>query len=476
MIDQEAILEAESSDSTTQTDLEPSLDTLNRPPGPGYWAGMRQLQRMTTGNMQSFTDLYNKWGDTVCLRTPQGDSVVMIAHPQDVETVLKQKASAFPKGRRYHELIPVLGMGLVNSDGALWRGQRRVVQKQFSQQGTLDFLPIINRYSHRLLAEWGREGDSFQRDVADDMLRTTFSIAGDAFFGTGLEKHAESIRRNFKFALSIAQSRMFQPVKLPLSFPTPKHARFHSAIKSIDSIIYGIIDNYLEKDLLEENCVLARMIAALKKDGQELDRQQLRDEVCTILMVGHETSSVSLCWLLHFLSVHPRVQDRLAEEVLAHQWEGTPSPQDVQSLPYLAAVLNESLRVYPSVPFVLREAAHECELGGYRVKKGSTVVISPWVIHRHKTFWKKPENFEPERWLNRENEKFPAGAYIPFGLGPRTCLGEFMAQLEIKIIVADIVRNYRISPVEGFTPMPRGYISLQPETGMRLNFERRNIV
>jgi len=332
---------------------------------------------------------------------------------------------------------------------------------------------VIQRHSQALLKKWFDLGPQFERDINRDMLVTTFGIAGDAFFGAGIEHHAESIQRNFKFALSNAQRRMFAPVKLPLSFPTPRHIRFRRAMAAIDNIIYGIIDDFIARENVGDECVLASMISALRADGETLDRQQLRDEVCTILMVGHETSSVSLCWLLYLLAKHPQVQDRVFQELVDQPWEEIPSLENVQSANYLSAVLKESLRVYPSVPFVLRQAAHDGELGGYQVKQGSTILVSPWVTHRHQSYWPQADTFTPETWLDTDEKSMHPGAYIPFGFGARICMGKFMAQLELKMIVADIVKNYQISLSPEFTPVPRGYISLQPDTGMTLRFERR---
>jgi enediyne biosynthesis protein E7 len=445
------------------------------PPGPGLLGGFHRLIKLLSGDMSLYEDLFDRYGDTVRLRSPQGDDIVMAFHPDDVQRVLLDHNKNYPKGRRYNELERVLGRGLVNSEGEFWQRQRRLVQPLFNRGSVLALVPIIGRHADRMLAAWGAAGETGERDVGADLLRATFNIAGEAFFGSAIDGHTDAVRENFKFALSVALRRMYAPVNPPIEWPLPSHVRFRRAMAEIDRVIYDIIDSYRPEDGADH--VLARLISAVDPEtGERMDRRQLRDEVDTILMVGHETSSVTVTWALYLLTRHPDVCRRLVEEIDTELGGDEPDVDSLGGLHYLNLVVSEALRVLPSVPFILRQSVNEDRLGGYRIRPGSTICISPWVTHRHPEFWPDPQRFDPSRFEHFDRKTAHRCAYIPFGAGPRTCIGEFMAQLEVKMIVVKVLQRYTLELAPGFEPVCRGFISLHPITGMRMVYRRRRDV
>jgi cytochrome P450 len=442
------------------------------PPGPGRIGSFYELFRLRSGDMARYERLFARYGNTVRLRSPQGDDVVMAFHPDDVQRVLLDHNKNYPKGRRYAELGLVLGQGLVNSEGPLWQRQRRLVQNLFNRNSVLELVPVIRRHADRLLADWEGSEQSGERDVSADMLRATFNIAGEAFFGSAIDGHTDTVRENFKFALSVALRRMYALVNPPIRWPLPSHIRFRRAMAEIDHVIYAIIDSYTSKPGADN--VLARLLrVADPETGERMDRRQLRDEVDTILMVGHETSSVTITWCLYLLTQHPDVCRQLVDEIDRELGGAEPDADCLPRLPYLNSVVCESLRVLPSVPFILRQATADDRLGGHRVLAGTTVCISPWVTHRHPDFWPDGGRFDPTRFDGLDPRSLHRCAYIPFGAGPRTCIGEFMAQLEVKILVIKILQRYSLALAEGFRPVSRGFISLHPVTGMRMAYRRR---
>ncbi len=321
-------------------------------------------------------------------------------HPNDIAHVLRTNVRNYPKGKRYHELAPVLGWGLVNSEGELWRRQRRHVQPQFNHANTLKFVPIIVEHMEAVLRRWDAQPGEFERDINDDMMDVTFGIAGEAFFGAALEAHTDTVREAFKYALSIALKRMYSLVNPPLSWPLPSHLRFRRAMDRVHTVIDGIIDGYQRGAGGEDNVLVRLMNSVDPETGAKMDRAQLRDEIKTILMVGHETSSVTATWALYQVARHPEVYARLTDEIDRALGGRSPTAKDIESMPYLTMVFNECLRLLPSVPFILRSPLEDDVIGGYQVAAGSTVAIVPWVTHRHPEFWSDPLEFMPERFAN----------------------------------------------------------------------------
>jgi cytochrome P450 len=443
------------------------------PPGPGVVGSLRFLANFKTGDMRFYEDLFARYGSTVRLRTPVAEDFVLAFHPDDVGYVLCTNSRNFPKGARYHQLAHVLGRGLVNSEGELWRRQRRHIPPQVNPANTLSFVPLIVKHTQALLQRWDAERGEFLRDINDDMLDVTFAIAGEAFFGAALHEHTEAVRRSFKFALAVALRRMYSLVNPPLHWPFPRHVRFSRAMQQVHAVIDSIIDGYEREGATQDN-VLARLMASVDpQTGQPMSRRQLRDEIKTILMVGHETSSVTATWALYLLAQHAEASANLVEEIDRVLQGRPPTAEDVERMPYLGMVFNECLRVLPSVPFILRSPLEDDTLGGFRVAAGSTVAIVPWVTHRHPEFWPDPERFLPERFADTRRAGWHRHAFLPFGAGQRICLGEFMGQLEGKLMIAQILQRYRLQLVPGFDPRCRGFISLQPMNGMRMLCRRR---
>jgi len=444
-----------------------------QPPGPGPLSSLRYLANFRTGNMRHYEDLFARYGNVVRLRAPGAEDFVMAFHPNDIGHVLRTNSRNYPKGKRYHELVPVLGWGLVNSEGELWRRQRRLVQPQFNHANTLSFVPLIVSHTEALLERWDAIPGEFERDVNDDMMDVTFGIAGEAFFGAALHAHTDTVRRAFKYALSIALRRMYSLVNPPLAWPLPSHVRFRMAMDRVHRVIDEIIDGY-ERGAGDADNVLVRLMSAVDPEtGATMSREQLRDEIKTILMVGHETSSVTATWALYLIAQHPEVGARLTEEIDRVLGGRAPTVKDLEGMPYLGMVFNECLRLLPSVPFILRSPVADDVIGGYPVAAGSTVAIVPWVTHRHPEFWADPARFMPERFEEARLRAMEKLAFIPFGAGQRICLGEFMGQLEGKIMVAMLLQRYRLRLVPGFDPRCRGFISLQPLNGMRMLCRRR---
>jgi cytochrome P450 len=441
-------------------------------PGPGPLESLRYLARFRTGDMRTYERLFERYGNVVRLRCPGHEDVVLAFHPDDIHTVLCVNHRNFPKGERYHELVPVLGMGLVNSEGELWRRQRRLVQSQFSAKTTLGMIPLINRHASELLARWDQHAGTFQRDLEADMLDVSFNIAGEAFFGSELRQHTDVIRRSFKYALSVALERMYAPLPLPLSWPLPKHRRFHRAMRDIHDVIDRIIAAYRERQSEGDNVLVRLMNATDPETGERMSHSQLRDEIKTILMVGHETSSVTAAWALYLLSRNERARELLVQEIDAVLGEREPQASDLERMPYLDMVFCECLRLLPSVPFILRSPLADDVLGNYRVRAGSTVAIAPWVTHRHPDFWPEPLVFRPERFAKGKSAGHKL-SYLPFGAGQRICLGEFMGQVEGKVLVARLLQRYELALVPGREPQCRGFISLQPVGGMWMTCRRR---
>ena len=444
------------------------------PPGPGAFWGIRDLLRVQSGELLVLQKLFGRYGDLVMLRSPFGDRLILVFHPDDVEQVIQLRNRLYVKGTRYGEVGRVLGNGLVNSEGALWHQQRRKVGDLFTPRHVERLIPLIDRNVERIISGWCASTGREERDIKQDIAAIAFGVAAEAFLAMRLEEGlAARIQRSLGYVGAVAVRRAFAAWRLPMGLPLPSHRRFKHEMAAIDRTMDDIITR-ARQDGLAEDHFLARLIASADPDSPA-ERQQLCDELKTIMLVGHETSSAAIVWSLDLLARHPHVQEELRSDLDAVLGDGVPTRETLAKLPYLQQVVQECLRLRPGVPLYLRSPVADDELRGCRIPANTTVLISPWVTHRHPDFWPEPEVFRPERFAHFAESK--AGqhpcAYFPFGYGPRRCIGEYMALLEAQIAIAKVLQRFILQPKQGFVPQGRGYISLQPKNGVRVRITRR---
>src|SRR5579864_3130395 len=339
----------------------------------------------------------------------------------------------------------MLGQGLLVSEGEFWRRQRRLAQPAFHKSRTNDYAATMLEIAQTHIRDW-REGEA--RNIAQEMTALTLDIAVRTLFGTTLPGEANKVGVAMTFLMRYSLRRQRLPFRIPEKWPTPNNRRANRELEFIDSIVYRIIsERRAESNSNHHTDLLALLMGAMDEDGSQMTPQQLHDETMTLFIAGHETTAQMLSWTWFALSGNPAAEARLHEGLSAVLGGRSPEAADFPKLRYLQAVMNEVLRLYPPAYILARETVEPCKIGGYELKLGSTVVLSQWITHRDPRYFEDPEAFRPERWLDGLADRLPAGAYFPFGGGPRRCIGEGFALLESALVIGALAQRFRFKLV-----------------------------
>jgi cytochrome P450 len=400
-----------------------------------------------------------------------GPKRVFLASGHDlIEQVLVTDAKHYIKHFGARAFKPVLGNGLVTSEGAFWHRQRKLVQPAFLKARVQSYVPAMVELTNQMLNAW-TSGKRVQIDFEFEAL--TSKIALKTLFN--LDDHGDRERFDgvLKLAFDLMNARLRRIIKLPLWVPTPANLRLQRAIVELDRTVQGFIASGRSRHH-HGNDLLSRLLLAQHEDGRPMSDRQLRDEAMTLYLAGHETTALTLAWSWYLLSQHRRVEEKLVSEWQRVLRGVTPTAQHLQRLPYTAAVIAESMRLFPPVYVIGREATTELELGGYRVKPGYSVLMSQWVNHRDQNFFPDPEEFRPERWLDGLAKRLPKFAYYPFGGGQRICVGSTFALIEATIILAAVGQHYRFTVDTDAVIDVKPQITLLPANGIPATLECRS--
>jgi cytochrome P450 len=361
----------------------------------------------------------------------------------------------------------------LTSEGEHHRRQRRLAQPAFHRKRIDAYGATMTDYAERYSSRWT---DGAQVDIAHEMMRLTLAIVGKTLFNSDVESEADDVRESLTEIME-----MFQMLLLPYSeylerLPLPQNRRFLRARARLDAVIYRIIS---ERRASGEDAgdLLSMLMHARDEegDGGGMSDRQLRDEVMTIFLAGHETTANALAWTWYLLAQHPEVEAKLHAELdrVLDGGRRLPAVEDLAALRYTEMVFSESMRLYPPAWTVGRLAVKDYEVGGYTVPAGSLVLISQYVMQRDPRFWPDPLRFDPERWTPEARESRPQYSYFPFGAGARRCVGEGFAWMEGSLLIASIARRWRmrLDPAHPVVEHPR--ITLRPKHGVRVTLEKR---
>lgn len=445
-----------------------SLLALPDPPGPRGGLPGRQLLSFRRDPTAHLSRMAARWGD-VSLFHVGPRRMYLLAHPDLVREVLVTQNRNFIKSLALQRARVLLGHGLLTSEGEHHLRQRRLAQPAFHRERIAGYGETMVALTERTSAAW-RDGEII--DASREMNRLTLAIAGKTLFGADVEGEADEIGRALTDALGLF-TRLTNPLGPLLDrLPVPGTLRMRRARARLDATIYAIIA--ARRASGEDTGDLLSMLLAARDeegDGGGMSDEQLRDEVLTLFLAGHETTANALAWTWHLLSRHPEAEARLHAE--ADALGGPPAPADLARLPWTRAVLAESMRLFPPAWAVGREPLEDFEAGGYRVRAGSVVLLSPWVVHRDARFFPEPLRFLPERWTPEMEAALPRMAYFPFGGGPRKCIGEAFAWMEGTLVLAALARRWRLRATSGAEPGTEALITLRPRGGVPMRLERR---
>lgn len=396
-------------------------------------------------------------------------AVIATDHPA-IRHALFENAANYVKSYSYDGLGLLTGKGLITSDGALWRRQRKMIQPGFPP-GHVNAL--VDRFAAATARTLDRLAGQDEVDLHAELVRLTLTMVGEALFGADLGHRVDAVSSSFATSMRFIDAYNDALVNLPLWVPTAANRRFHAARSTLFELVDQIIAERRQQPAPRDDLLSVMMRARDEDGGQAMDDTQLRDEVMTMLIAGHETIAAALAWLFHILPGAPEVEARLVEEAQGVLGGRPVTAADLPHLSYATQAVSEAMRLYPPVWMIERCALGADTLGGYRVEPGHVISISPYLIQRDPADWPDPERFDPERFRPEAVAARRKLAYIPFGAGPRRCLGERIALTKAQVIIPMLLARYRLRPASGHVVEAEASLTLRPRDGVRVHLSPR---
>ena len=417
-----------------------------------------------------YSRIQREYGDVVKL-SMAGWTSFLISDPALIETVLVTNHRNFVKHRFFWRHVTTLfGQGLLTSEGAHWVQQRKLIQPAFHRDKINGYGAVMVERTEDMLDGW-KDGQT--RDIHADMMLVTMEIVARTLFGGDVdEADARAVSDAFNVTIDQIAIRFRRPFKIPNWIPIPANRRFNRSIRDLDRLMYRFIRDRRSTSERGDD-LLSMLIDAKDEAGEAMSDRQLRDEAITLFLAGHETTAIALSWTWYLLSQHPEIAAKLHEELARVLGDRPPTADDVPRLEYTNRIVLESMRLYPPAYGFGREAVEDCEIGGYHIPKGSTIHMFPWVLQRDPRWFPDPETFNPDRWKNDFARTLPPFVYMPFGGGPRRCIGNAFAMMEAVLLVAAIAQRFTLTLEPGHPVEPFASITLRPRYGMRMVLSSR---
>jgi cytochrome P450 len=447
--------------------------TASETPGPRgnpVLGSMRDFQRDKLGFIRGLT----RYGDVARYRTAHL-TWYQINHPDGIRRVLQENNRNYGKGSLTLNFFkPVVGEGLLTSEGSLWLRQRRLIQPVFHRRSVAAFGALMTNETLAMLERWrpAMEGGE-PLDVPAEMARLTLDVVTGALFHAHVGEEPGVIGRAINTIVEDLGFRFEVPFYPPHRVPTLRNRRFRAAMRTVDRAVYSIIAGRRRDGGDEEDLLALLMGTRDEATGEAMGDRQLRDEVMTLFLAGHETTANALSWALYLISTDPLVERRLREELdrVLGADRRVPTIRDLPDLTYTKMVVDETLRLYPPAWITNRQAVADDEILGHRIPAGSFVTLSPYVLHRHPRYWERPDDFDPERFAPGQGDGRPRFAYFPFGGGPRQCIGQSMALVEAQLVLATILGRCRLRPVSDSPVEAEALATLRPRGGLPMIVE-----
>ena len=443
-------------------------------PGPGRYSPYGDLQAMRRSPLLALARIAQRYGDL--FQYPVGFwTIYVVSNPAGVRHVLQENSRNYSKATfQYNLLGLVAGQGLLSSDGAFWLRQRRLMQPAFHRDRLAGLARLTTDATAAMLRRWddlAARGEAV--DIDGEMMRLTLEIVGKALFSVDLAHDADALSRASLATLDHIAHRARSPLAFPPKVPTPRNRAFMAAIRTLDGAIFDLIARRRRNPDAADDLLAMLMLARDADTGEGMSDHQLRDEIITFLIAGHETVASALVWTWYSLSLHPAVERKLHDELTTVLDTRPPTMDDLPLLLYTRMVVDETLRLYPPSWISTRRAIEADTIGDYRIPANALIVMSPYVTHRRAADWPNPEGFDPERFTPEQSAARPRFAYFPFGGGPHLCIGQAFALVEAQLIVASIAQRYRLALVPGQQTDVAPLVTLRPKHGMLMHPVRR---
>jgi cytochrome P450 len=446
-------------------------------PGPRGWRLVGTFASLLQGDLlKPFVRLFERYGPMFRIPLPLGQDLVMLAHPDAVEQVLRSGQGNYPKGPVYDGARLLLGNGLVTSEGDYWRRQRSLANPAFRPARLEQYLETMGACTRALTASGTPLAGSAPIDAHAEMTRLTLAIAGRTLFGLDLSAQSERASRSFGAGLAAIGRRGPANLQVPLWVPTPGNLRLRRALRELDGLVYDIIRRFRagQAENADQTLLGAYMDARDPDTGEAMSERQLRDEVVTLYLAGHETTASLVAWALYSLARRPDIAERVTAEIDRHIVNDNPRSGDLKALEYTARFVHEVLRLYPPAWAIARNAVSEDVILGFRIPAGAIVMLSPYLAHRWEEIWPDPLRFDPDRFTPEAIKGRHPFGYFPFSLGPRICIGMQFSLLEARLVLSLILRRFKVEP---YLEPEIGCVAagtLRPDRAIQIRLVRRD--
>ncbi|WP_336486541.1 cytochrome P450 [Methylobacterium nigriterrae] len=402
--------------------------------------------------------------------------ITVVSDPALIRYLFVENARNYRKDDLQRRVLaPGLGNGLLTAEGDEWRLQRRTLAPIFSARNVASFVPAMNAAGARIARRLSRR-DRSRVDVALEMTRTTLDVLERTIFTSGLPSDPDALGRAItRFLEAVGPIDPLDVFGVPAFVPRIGRLRAKPAIRFLTEVVDELIARrrgLMDRGEAPQDLLTLLLAAQDPETGKGLTDLEVKANIVTFIAAGHETTANALTWALYCLSQDVGARSRLERE--ADRAARADDGFDVEALPFAKAVMEEAMRLFPPVPFMSRQAAADDRIGRIKIPRGSMVMVAPYVLHRHRTLWDDPDAFVPERFLDAERTKIPRFAYLPFGAGPRVCIGQSFSLQESTILLAHIVRAVRLVLPDDHAPVtPLHRVTLRPEYGLNMDVERR---
>jgi len=406
-----------------------------------------------------------EYGDFIPLRVFMSNAY-LLNHPAHVEHVLQSNYRNYRKSSMLDKLKPILGQGLFLSEGELWTQQRKLIAPSFHRQRVDAMGQVMLDVMRQHVARWSVYAKSREEiSVSEDMSFLALEVALRTMFGTAMrQEEARVFSEALIIGNDVSAERVWNLTSLTEMLPTAKNKAYNRAVKTLDDVVWGIISERRRTGEKRDDLLGILIDARDSETNEAMNDQQLRDEVLSLLLSGHETTAVTLSWAFHYLAQYPACLERIRDEVDAVLEGHDPEPDDLKHLEYTKRVIQEVTRLRPSIWWFARVAINDDEICGQPIKAGTTVLISQYLIHHHPQIWEEPTAFNPDRFLPENVSRRSKFAFLPFGAGPRVCLGSAFATMEMQMALAMLLRKFEVDITSGEDPGLSSMITLRPKT------------
>ena len=445
------------------TNLEPPLIK-----GKFLWGHLLDANRE---GVYFYSRMSKEHGDAQKLRF-LNQTVYLFFHPDHNKEVLVDKADQFIKGTQYVPLRMMLGNGLLTSTGKDWSAQRRILNPLFGKDGMDILLTHINRVSEK----YSSPKPSEEMNWTKYMFEYTLEVAFASFFGANYsdDKKTELLKASSD-CVRIVSKRMSKIINIPMYIPLKDHRQFKKSFRYLKKEVQEIYNSRVSNKFFTSKDMLDLLINATdsEQENKKLSPDQIWDQILSFLMAGQETTALTMSWLFYLIAQNPKIQEKIARECRANNYRFENS-LSLSQYPYLLAVINETMRLYPSGWIIARTATEESTVAGFKIKKGSTVAVSPLITQRDPRWWIRPEEFIPERFLEGHNffHQAPKNAFIPFSIGKRNCIGSRFALLEMALFSIHFFKSNRVSTTQKNIKM-KGFVTLKSVEQIRITVSKK---